>query len=827
MADVVGRGVIEVSADASKLKAGIDDAKRSIKSFGKDVSGSVGTASARASNSIDRYVRSLQTQAATTGKSARETELYKLALRGASEAQLGAANNALRMSEAYEKGVVMGQRLKAGLIAIAAAATAAGVAMVASGIETLDKLDDLSEKTGVTVEKLSALRFAGETTGTSFEALSGGLNKLSKTMAEAAGGNKEAIATFATLGVEVKNADGTLRAADAVLADVATRFAGYEDGAAKAALAQRVFGKSGADMIPLLNQGAAGLERARIEAEKLGAVFDGNIARAAADFNDNLAKIKLASEGAAISISGPLIQSLARLSQEFIEAKKNGGLFEAGLASYKKGVAEFWSGDMFGGSKGKGKTTKEIQDAVNALGGPSAGGGRGFFNPKVAAPVVQDPEKKAGGGGRGGGGVDTAAQEAKARLAFDLDEIRKSQEALSNTIANGEKVMEARRSASLISESDYYAQKRAFIQQNDQVQQAAAEKEIARLQAEKLAGKDKIDNDRKIADAQSKLSKLRENAATNLEVLAIKEKDSLDSIQRAYDDAAAAARGYLEVVQRAADAEIAGIGRGEKARGRQAQLSGIEEKFEAQRQALQRDNRNGKFAGRPEDYQRELALLNDSQAKEIAIYQAKYAKLDEMQADWANGAMEALQNYSDEAQNTAQMMQDAFTNAFNSAEDALVGFVKTGKIDIESLVDSIIADFARIAIKQGITGPLANALMGAIGSGGGSSSGAGSSDLIGSLVAGLAGGGRAIGGPVHAGGLYKVNEKGPGEVFEAGGSQWLMAANDGQIKAAANGGGGVTVHNTFVLDQPASRETQQQVARRAGQSIDAAVRRNG
>jgi hypothetical protein len=63
MADVVGRGVIEVSADASKLKAGIDDAKRSIKSFGKDVSGSVGTASARASNSIDRYVRSLQTQA--------------------------------------------------------------------------------------------------------------------------------------------------------------------------------------------------------------------------------------------------------------------------------------------------------------------------------------------------------------------------------------------------------------------------------------------------------------------------------------------------------------------------------------------------------------------------------------------------------------------------------------------------------------------------------------------------------------------------------------------------------------------------------------------
>ena len=244
MADVIGKGVIEVSADASKLKAGIDDAKRSIKSFGKDVADSVGTASARASKSIDNYVRNLQTQVATQGKSTREIELYKLALKGASEAQLGAASNALKMNEAYERGVVIGERLKTGFLTLAAAASAAAVASVAHSISLLDSLDDISEKTGITVEKLSELRFAGEAVGTKFEDLQTGIRKLSKLMAEAAGGNKEAVAVFDALGVSATDSAGKLRDTGTVLEDIASKFSGYTDGAGKAALAQEVFGKS-------------------------------------------------------------------------------------------------------------------------------------------------------------------------------------------------------------------------------------------------------------------------------------------------------------------------------------------------------------------------------------------------------------------------------------------------------------------------------------------------------------------------------------------------------------------------------------------------------
>lgn len=195
-------------------------------------------------------------------------------------------------------------------------------------IDTLDMLDDLSEKTGIAVESLSGLRYAGEVTGTPVEALATGVRKLSLNMAEAAGGNKEAAATFAALGIQVKNTDGTLKSQDQVLGELADRFARYEDGAAKAALAQQVFGKSGADMIPLLNQGSAGIRRLTDEAQALGAVYGGELAKDAATFNDNLKKLELNAEAAKVAIAGQLLPTLNSLLGTAVQlAQVKGGIW--------------------------------------------------------------------------------------------------------------------------------------------------------------------------------------------------------------------------------------------------------------------------------------------------------------------------------------------------------------------------------------------------------------------------------------------------------------------------------------------------------------------
>src|SRR5205085_3930379 len=86
-------------ADVSGIEAGITKAKKSINGLGFAVQ----SANSAGAKSIDKFVQSLQLQAATMGKSQREIDLYRLALRGASDAQLKAANTALKAVEAHKE----------------------------------------------------------------------------------------------------------------------------------------------------------------------------------------------------------------------------------------------------------------------------------------------------------------------------------------------------------------------------------------------------------------------------------------------------------------------------------------------------------------------------------------------------------------------------------------------------------------------------------------------------------------------------------------------------------------------------------------------------
>jgi phage-related minor tail protein len=77
-----------------------------------------------------------------------------------------------------------------------------------------------------------------------------------------------------------------------------------------------------------------------------------------------------------------------------------------------------------------------------------------------------------------------------------------------------------------------------------------------------------------------------------------------------------------------------------------------------------------------------------------------------------------LQNYLDDTQNVYKSIGDVVGKAFKGMEDALVQFVKTGKLDFGSLADSIITDLIRIQIQQSVTQPLGAAVKDAGGLGG-------------------------------------------------------------------------------------------------------------
>jgi lambda family phage tail tape measure protein len=107
----------------------------------------------------------------------------------------------------------------------------------------------------------------------------------------------------------------------------------------------------------------------------------------------------------------------------------------------------------------------------------------------------------------------------------------------------------------------------------------------------------------------------------------------------------------------------------------------------------------------------------DQQTYARAVEEANDRALRSSQA-WTDGATRFLKDYVAESQDAASATERAFANAFSGAEDALVGFIGTGKLEFQSLADSILADLARTTVRQTITAPLAGALQSAFAGGG-------------------------------------------------------------------------------------------------------------
>jgi hypothetical protein len=214
--------------------------------------------------------------------------------------------------------------------ALAALGVAASVSAFANAIKDsidyADGLNDLSQKVGLTVETLGGLEYAAKQSGADLDTVAKGAQKLAEKMADAAGGNAEAAAVFDRLGVSIQNTDGSLKPLDDTLLQLADRFAEYKDGPEKAAIAQEIFSKGGAALIPMLNSGGDALRAAIAEYQKYGGVTT-ETAQAADAFNDALEKVTLMNGAFMRSLSAALLPVLQSLIDIFIEARGKGGDF--------------------------------------------------------------------------------------------------------------------------------------------------------------------------------------------------------------------------------------------------------------------------------------------------------------------------------------------------------------------------------------------------------------------------------------------------------------------------------------------------------------------
>ncbi len=182
----------------------------------------------------------------------------------------------------------------------------AAFSRVTESINILNSLDDAAQKTGSSIEDLSKIEQVARNFGDVFNPIEQGITRLAKGLAEIDDPSSNAIRALDAIGVSARDSNGELRKAADVYIDVARSLQQYEDGAEKTAVAQALFGKSGAELLPMLNNLAQGVDH-------VNALTKEN-ARLAAEFNDGVALGKARVNNFFLSLSVDLLPTLNNIA---------------------------------------------------------------------------------------------------------------------------------------------------------------------------------------------------------------------------------------------------------------------------------------------------------------------------------------------------------------------------------------------------------------------------------------------------------------------------------------------------------------------------------
>lgn len=234
---------------------------------------------------------------------------------------------------AYDFGHAIGTAIK---IAFAAFLGKEFIGRMSDVIQKMDELGKSAQKVGLPVEQFSQLAAAAGLSNVQVGDLVGSLNKLAQSEGKAVNPLSQQAQIFKALGINVKDANGQLKSSTQVMDEFADRFRELGTNSTTIAAGIALFGKNFEDLIPFLSQGSEGIKEAKEEAIALGATLTGEAATAAAHFEDNLSKIKLAQDGIANQLAQALLPLLNEWTNSIVELAKD----HSHLQSAANGVAD-------------------------------------------------------------------------------------------------------------------------------------------------------------------------------------------------------------------------------------------------------------------------------------------------------------------------------------------------------------------------------------------------------------------------------------------------------------------------------------------------------
>ena len=575
--------------------------------------------------------------------------------------------------------------------AIAGSAIVAGLgAIVKKSIDAGDELFNLQAKTGVAASALIGIGNAAKLADVDVGTLGKGLTKLNVNLVKAAEGNEDLARKFQALGVDVKDANGQVVPADKALKQIADRFADMPDGAQKAAAAVALFGKSGAALIPLLNEGAASMEKFTY---KVGEDF----AARSDQFNDTITELGIKTQGLGLELTDALLPALQSILEVFADLFDTKQDWTALFAVIKVGI-QLIAAAIFATIKLVDvlvKTTVYSFDAIGkALKGDFSGAGQALskgFNSGIEQ-AKQDfaqlqkifTDAPSPGTGRRTGGrqlavdtsaADTAAAAAARKAATEQERAaQRYNEGLQGAIDLAGDLNKQIRDISL-STQDVGADPvdqilNAFQKSLNAIQD---EQETLFKKADEFTNKTGV----KFEGLRNKIKDL--GAARTTEAAVVRDQgliDLLPSLKEYNDKIAEISKGKTELTEL--------------------------EKLNAQVNLLQLDI---------------LAATNPALAEHVRLLRERAGALDaatEKQKkdseSIGEGIKGRLQEYYNSIKDLGGAIGDAVVGSLKGLEDQLTAFVTTGKANFNDLAASIIQDLTRIAIRAAIIKPITEAI---------------------------------------------------------------------------------------------------------------------
>lgn len=198
---------------------------------------------------------------------------------------------------------------------------AVGVAAVKTGlldyVAEADAARRASESLGLSASTVQLWTSAGKSARIESEQMTALLGKIAAKAADAAKWGQESVMAFNSVGVAFRGADGKARPLEQLLPDLANAFQRMPPGAERTRAAIKLFEESGPKLLPILSQGAAGLEHLRAQLTASGVILSGPAIESARKFQEGMKGLKLIAVGFRNALVGQILPALVAALQAF------------------------------------------------------------------------------------------------------------------------------------------------------------------------------------------------------------------------------------------------------------------------------------------------------------------------------------------------------------------------------------------------------------------------------------------------------------------------------------------------------------------------------